>query len=73
MPTPYTSYRRYNTIYKVDISSGRYRECVRRARRYDLVVTYSEFDRLAKLHKKAKKELEKAKDKEERIAEKLRV
>lgn len=73
MPTPYASCRRYNTVYKVNVSSGCYGEYVRRTRRYDLVVTRSKFDRLTKLRKKAKKELEKAKDEEERIAEKLRV
>jgi hypothetical protein len=46
---------------------------VRRVRSYDLVVTRGKFDRLARLRKKAEKELKKAKDKEEQIVEKLRV
>ncbi|KAK6006489.1 hypothetical protein QM012_006899 [Aureobasidium pullulans] len=73
MPTPYASCRTSNRTCRVDLRSGRYSECVRRARKCDLVVTKAEFDRLSKMRKKAEKELEAAEEEEDRITEKLRV
>lgn len=49
MPTPYRSYYRYNTIYKVDVYSSYYSKCVYRIYYYNLIITYSKFNYLTKL------------------------
>jgi hypothetical protein len=71
MPTPYSHCRTKNLVCRVDLKSGRYYECVRRAQKYSLRITKQEFNRLAKMRKQVEEELEKAKGKEEKIASKL--
>jgi hypothetical protein len=71
MPTPCSYCRTRNLVCRVNLKSGRCYECVRKAQKCSLLVTKKEFDRLAKLREKAKSDLEKAENDEERMAAKL--
>ncbi|KYG41388.1 hypothetical protein M433DRAFT_159094, partial [Acidomyces richmondensis BFW] len=52
---------------KVDLRSSRCTECVRRVRKYDLVVTRTEFNKLRSIRLRLKEQLERAEDEEEKL------
>ncbi|KXL48794.1 MAG: hypothetical protein FE78DRAFT_86809, partial [Acidomyces sp. 'richmondensis'] len=54
---------------KVDLRSSRCTECVRRVRKYDLVVTRTEFNKLRSIRLRLKEQLERAEDEEEKLVE----
>ncbi|KYG40358.1 hypothetical protein M433DRAFT_160538, partial [Acidomyces richmondensis BFW] len=57
---------------KVDLRSGRCAECVRRIRKYDLVVTRTEFNKLRSIRLRLKEQLERAEDEEEKLQARIR-
>lgn len=73
MPTPCAYCKSHRLECKVDLRSGRCAECVRRARKCDLVVTRAEFDKLRSSRLKLKEQLERAEDEEEKLSEEHEV
>jgi len=69
MPTPCAYCKSHHLDCKVDLRSGRCAECVRRARKCDLVVTRAEFDKLRSIRLRLKEQLERAEDEEEKLVE----
>ena len=69
IPTPYSRCRRQNLKYLVDIRSGRCKNCNDSHTKYNLRVTFKEFEKLAKLHTKLARQSEALEDKLSRTEE----
>ncbi|KYG39922.1 hypothetical protein M433DRAFT_9598 [Acidomyces richmondensis BFW] len=66
---PLRHHRSLSLDCKVDLRSSRCAECIRRARKCDLVVTRTEFDKLRSIRLRLKEQLERAEDEEEKLVE----
>ena len=60
--TLYSRYRRSSKRCLVDVRSGRYKRCNDNKKRYNLYITFKEFERLAKAREKLSERVESAED-----------